>query len=226
MATKSFVSTAEAPEETTALAAAQAPAAAYAASDIELPRLQFVQKMTDLDFEAPVGSIVLNRESVLYRPGVKVPAIVVAAQKFWKQDIPFDSDQQPAFLPSQEEADRFFREESNEFSFITCAYISLLIQKTSDTEDADAFPFDLDGEQWAIGKFFAQKKAYDTTFKRLATFEAFNPGKPISDVVWNLSSDLVTKGSYKWYVPSLSPTKGVVGPETAAFANRLSGGAQ
>lgn len=224
MASKSFVSTTEAPEETTALAAAPAPAAAYAASDIELPRLLFVQKMTDLDFEAPVGSMVLNRENVLYRPGVKAPTVVIAAQKYWKQDIPFDSEQVPVFVGTQEEADRYYNEEDNEFKFITCSYISVLIQKTAETEDADAFPFDLDGESWAIGKFFVQKKAYDTSFKRLATFEAFNPGKPLGDVVWNLSSELVTKGSYKWYVPSLSPTKGVVGPETAAFVKRLAGG--
>lgn len=229
MATKSFAATTEVLEpetENTALTTHADPAPAFAASDIEIPRISVVQKMSELDIDAPVGSFVTNKETVLYRSGVKVPAAILFAQKYWKEDIPYDSDEMPRFAHTQEEANALAEENGKEgYPIITSANVALLIAKTDDAEEGsdDCFPFELDGKQYAIGKMTVQKKSYDTMFKSIASFQLFNPKTDPASIVWNLTSYVVTKGKYSWYVPSLSPTREPIGPEVADFIARLSG---
>lgn len=229
MATKSFAATTEVLEpetENTALTTNADPAPAFSASDIEIPRISVVQKMSELDIDAPVGSFVSNKETVLYRSGVKVPAAILFAQKYWKEDIPYDSDEMPRFAHTQEEADALAAENGKEgYPIITSANVALLIAKTDDAEPGseDCFPFELDGKQYAIGKLTVQKKSYDTMFKSIASFQLFNPKTNPADIMWNLTSYVVTKGRYSWYVPSLSPTREPVGDEVADFVKRLSG---
>lgn len=219
MATKSFNESDEVPAENTALATSSA-LPDFDAGDISLPRFSIVQKMSDLDFDAPIGSVLVDREAVLLNAGVKTPAVVVRVQKGWKEDIPFDSEENPKQVFT-EEARKQLADESA-YDIINVAYISVLIQAPADA-DLDQYPFEFDGSNWQVGTFIAQKKAYDTTFKRLATFSAFNPNTPVESLLWNFSSELVTKGKYKWYVPALAITKATVGEEVKAFVSRLKG---
>ncbi len=225
MATKSFASNSAVaePEENTDVSTYSDPAPAFAASDIEIPRLSVVQKMSELDIDAPIGSIVLSKETVLYRTGVKVPSVVLFAQKFWKEDIPFDSDEIPQLVHTQAQADELAS--TSEYKIINGANIALLISKTAEAEagSEDAFTFEFDGKFYALGKITVQKKSYDTSFKQLASFQLFNPKIDPSSIHWNFSSFGVSKGKYSWHVPSLSPTKELVGPEAAEFAARLKG---
>lgn len=212
--------------ETTALSHPSSAMPAASSSDIEIPRLQVVQKMSELDIDAPVGAIVHNKDTVLYRAGVKTPAVILYVQKYWKEDIPFDSDELPQFAHSQEEADELIRANGPDgYKVITAANIALLVAQTDEAEpdSDDAFPFELDGRRYGIGKFTVQKKSYDTTFKSIATFGMFNPTVDPSSIHWNLTSFQVTKGKYSWFVPSLSPTKDAVGPEVTDFITRLRG---
>jgi hypothetical protein len=228
MAHKSFGATVE-PEttEATALTTAVDPAPAFAPSDIEIPRLTVVQKMSELDIDAPVGAIVHNKDTVLYRSGVKVPAAILFAQKYWKEDVPFDSDEMPRFAHTAEEAAALSAENGKEgYPIITAANIALLIAQTPDAEagSEDAFPFELDGKRYALGKLTVQKKSYDTTFKSIASFQLFNKNTDPASIHWTLTSFMVTKGKYNWYVPSLAPTRdNPVGPEVLDFVERLKG---
>ena len=225
MAELAFADT-EAPAETTALSTHSDPIASASSSDIEIPRLQVVQKMSELDIDAPVGSIVHNKDAVLYRAGVKTPAALLFVQKYWKEDIPFDSDELPRFAHTQEEANAIIAENGPDgYKVITAANIALLVAQTDEAEEGsdDSFPFELDGKRYAIGKFTVQKKSYDTTFKSIATFGMFNPNTDPGSIHWSLSSFQVTKGKYSWYVPSLTPTKEPVGAEVSDFIARLRG---
>ncbi len=229
MARKSFGSedggSAVAEQETdTAVSTYTDPAPAFAASDIEIPRISVVQKMSELDIDAPVGAIVHAKEHVLYRQNVKAPAIVLYAKKFWKEDIPYDSDEIPQFAHSQAEADEIAAQNGSDgYKVITGAEIALLIRQTDESESTDAFTFEFDGFNYALGKMTVQKKSYDTTFKALASFQLFNPKIDPNSICWNLSSYSVTKGKYSWHVPSLSPTKEPVGAEAAEFIASLRG---
>lgn len=225
MAKQSFANPTEAIEPVTTEAVAIVdPAMSFGKSDIEIPRLQVVQKMSELDIDAPVGSIVHNKEFVLYRTGVKVPAVVLFAQKYWKEDVPFDSDEMPRFAHTEAEAAAIAAENGRDgYPVISVANIALLVAKTDDAQSDDAFQFELDGRQYALGKFTVQKKSYDTTYKALASYMLFNPKVDPSTIHWSLSSFLVTKGKYSWHVPSISPTKELVGPEALDFVARLKG---
>jgi hypothetical protein len=227
MAQASFASPETEAPETTTVSTYVDPTPAASSSDIEIPRLQVVQKMSELDFDAPVGSIVHNKDTVLYRAGAKAPAVILYVQKYWKEDVPFDSDEMPQFAHTQDEANAIIANNGPDgYKVITAANIAVLVAQTEDAEDGsdEAFPFELDGRRYGIGKFTVQKKSYDTTFKAIATFGMFNPKIDPSSIHWNLTSFQVTKGKYSWYVPSLSPlTKEPVGPEVIDFIARLKG---
>lgn len=230
MSRKTFASTEviepEAPETSESLIVAD-PAPSFSQSDIEIPRLQVVQKMSELDIDAPVGSIVHSKESVLYRANMKAPSIILFAQKYWKEDVPFDSDEMPAFAHTEAEAAALVsRNGPNGYAVISVANIALLIAQTAEAEPGsdDVFQFELDGRNYALGKFTVQKKSYDTTYKALASFQLFNPKIDPSSIHWNLSSYSVTKAKYSWFVPGISPSvKDLVGPEAAEFVARLKG---
>lgn len=210
--------------ETTELAVqTAAPVIAFAKSDIEIPRMQVVQKMSELDIDAPIGAIVHNKEFILYRPGVKVPSIVLFAQKYWKEDVPFDSDYMPEFVHTEEDAEALrTRNGRDGYPIISAANIALLVAHTEDALSDEAFQFELDGRRYALGKFTVQKKSYDTTYKALASFMLFNPKVDPSAIHWNLSSFSVTKGKYSWFVPSITPVpKDPIGPEAAEFTARF-----
>jgi len=203
-------------QTSTALAVPQAEALAFSAADIDIPRINVLQKMSQI--EGPTGSIMLDKEFVLAKPEQKINAIVVAAQKKWKEDISFDSDEIPRFANTQAEADALAA--SSEYSILEFADIILLIPEY-DGCDPDAFAYPIGDKNYAIGKITVQKDAYRCTFKRLATFQSFNRNIPIATRFWSFSSELMSKGKYSWYVPSLSITKEDAPAEAVEFATSL-----
>jgi len=116
---------------TEALSTNTATGLAFAAQDIDIPRLNVIQKMSEI--EGPIGSVVIDKDSVL-----------------------------------------------------------------------------LEAEQ--------------KTYKRLFTFSTFNPDVPVSSRFWNFGTELMSKGKYSWYVPTLAATKDSVSTEVAEFAARLTKG--
>jgi hypothetical protein len=73
-----------------------------------------------------------------------------------------------------------------------------VVQKTSD--------IDAPTGSLVLAKLYVAKDSYRQTFKRLATFAAFNRSTPIQNRVWNFQTHLMEKGKYSWYVPSLAAT--------------------
>ena len=198
------------------------------ANDLDIPRMNIAQKMSS-DVPGNPGQISIGKEFVLYNPDVKVPAVVVSAKKSWKEKIPYGSDERPRFAQTVEEARAL--EADSEFEIIHFAEFVLLLGHTEDcllSEDDvfGAFPYDLDGSNWALAKLTAQSFGYDTTFKRVATFAATNPGLDLSTVLWNFQSVEKSSAKYKWHIPQLGMTRNTVPEAVAKFIANLKGGAQ
>lgn len=181
--------------------------------DIDIPRINVIQKMSQID--APIGSIVLNKTHVLAEAEVPLEAVVVAAQKGWREDIPFDEDQVPRIAWSKEQADLIAAE--SDWPMIEFAEITLLIKQPEGNDDEAAFPFPIGDSNYALGRINVSKNAYRSTYKRLATFTAFNRNIPLFGRVWTFASEVLTKGKYSWYSPSLTITKDEAGPEVISF---------
>jgi len=216
-------------EATTAPAAATTPNTALAApstafshsvnSDIEIPRLNVIQKMSDV--EGDLGSVVLDKQEQIIDANTSIPVVIVGAQKRFKEDIPYDSDTMPQMVNTQAEADLLAT--TSEYPVIEYADITMLIPQPEGVSD-DLFPYTIDGVNYQLGKLTVQKDAYRMTFKRLFTFHVMNRTVPLATRFWKFGTELISKGKYSWYVPTLQATKDDVPASVLDFVKGLTEG--
>ena len=186
-------------------------------SDIDIPRLNLVQKTSDIN--GPVGSVVLDKKHVLLEADESTEVIVVSALKRWRENIPFDNDEVPRIAGTEEE--RANIDASSEWGTIEFADLVLMFPQPDETENEEAYNVPVGDGMFALGKLNTAKDAYRMTYKRLATFSMFNPDASVSHRMWNFKSELITKGKYSWFAPSLSITKNEPSDEVKNFVNRL-----
>ena len=186
------------------------------ASDIDIPRINVVQKTSDItcrDGEpAPYGSIVLDKRFILAQPEEPIKVTPLMATKQWREDIPFDSDEVPRIAGTIEEKNKLALD--SDYNLLEFAEITFLFEGDDDVE---AFPLPLGKKNYAIGRINVAKDAYRQTFKRLATFAMYNKKTPPHERVWNLTSTAITRGKYSWFAPSLSITTDEPSEEVRSF---------
>jgi len=173
------------------------------ANDIDIPRINLVQKTSDI--EAPVGSVVIDKKHVLLKPDELAEVVVLRAVKGWREDIPYDDDGIPRIAYTPEEMQALAAQ--SDYEMLEFAEITLMFKQPKGSENEDAYPYPIGDFQYAIGKINVAKDAYRQTYKRLATFAAFNKSIPLQSKLWNFQSSLMTKGKYSWYTPSLGITQ-------------------
>ena len=170
------------------------------ASDIDIPRLNIVQKTSDID--APFGSAVLDKKHILLPPEEPTEVSVLAATKGWREDVPFEEDAMPQIAYTEEVRAKLA--ESSEYNLLEFAEITLLFKQPKDDKNDGAYPFTIGKHRYALGKINVAKDAYRQTFKRLATYAAFNRDKNLGEVLWNFESGPITRGKYSWFAPMLT----------------------
>ena len=210
-ATKNEVAAVEAPKSVHGLQ--------FDMSDIDIPRLNVMQKTSA--FDAPVGSLVLDKTHVILQPSVPINVVVVKADKMWREDTPFDEDVMPQLARTPEELVALSA--STKYPVIEFADIIFMIPPAADDKEPDksVYQFPIAGTQYAIGKLNVKKDAYRQTFKRIATFQGLNPTVPFYAKQWSLSVGLITKGKYSWWAPSLKATDENVSEDVVKFLNQF-----
>lgn len=177
------------------------------ASDIDIPRVNVVQKTSDFTCrdgeDAPLGALVLDKTFILADPEENILVTPVNAIKYWTEDVPYDNDKDIAkVVGTIEEKNKL--KLTSKFPIMEFAEITFLFEGNDDVE---AFPLPLGKKNYAIGKLRVQKDAYRQVFKRLTTFGLYNKKTPVHKRLWNLKSTLLTRGKYSWYCPLLAITK-------------------
>ena len=124
--------------------------------DIEIPRINVCQKMSQSD--APVGSILYDKTYEIAAPDTPVKTITVAAQKGWRENIPFDEEDIPRIAWSKSEADAI--EAESEWDMTEFAEITLLMRQPEGSENDDAFQLPIGDHNYALGKINVGKNAY------------------------------------------------------------------
>tara|TARA_R100001443_G_scaffold81639_1_gene88619 strand:- start:7803 stop:8453 length:651 start_codon:yes stop_codon:yes gene_type:complete len=198
---------------TSELAASNASGIAIASSDIDVPRINVVQKTSDI--EAPLGAVVLDKQHTLAEADQSVPVTVLSVIKGWRENIDYDSDEIPRIAYTQEEANQI--DQNSEYDMLEFAEITLLFRQPEGNDDEAAYPFAIGEENYAIGRINVAKDAYRQTFKRLATFAAFNPKASLQHRVWEFKSSLISRGKYSWFAPSLGITQDEPSEAVKAF---------
>lgn len=189
----------------------------FDAEDIDIPRINLVQKMSQID--APTGAIVLDKTHVLAEAETPIDVTIVAAQKGWRENIPFDEEDVPRIAWSKEQSEAI--ELDSDYDMIEFAEITLLVKQPEDNGDDEAYPFPIGDSNYAMGKINVSKNAYRSTFKRLATFAAFNKSVPLNSRTWSLTSEVLSKGKYTWHNPSLNITKNGTDDAVSEFLNNF-----
>lgn len=205
---------AEVTEPTNALAIAQSD---IDPADLDIPRINVIQKMSESDH--PTGAIVYDKRCILADAETPLKVIPVAAQKGWRENIPFEEDEVPRIVWTKEAAEEL--ESDSDWGTIEFAEITLLVEKPEDCEDDEAYQLPIGDKDYAIGKINVAKTAYRSTYKRLVTFAAFNAGTPVTSKVWSFVSEPYSKGKYTWFNPSLTSTKEDAPEAVVAFASKF-----
>ena len=211
MSKKQDTTIAEVP--TSELATSNASGITIASSDIDVPRINVVQKTSDI--EAPLGAVVLDKQHTLAEADQPVPVTVLSVIKGWRENIDYDSDEIPQIAYTQEEANQI--DQNSEYDMLEFAEITLLFRQPEGNDDEAAYPFAIGEENYAIGRINVAKDAYRQTFKRLATFAAFNPKASLQHRVWEFKSSLISRGKYSWFAPSLGITQDEPSEAVKAF---------
>ena len=173
------------------------------------------------EVEGDVGSVVLDKIEQILDAKEQTKVIIMSAVKRFKEDIPYDSDAIPQIVNTQAEADALAL--TSDYPILEFADITILIPQPAGVSD-DLFPYEIDGINYQLGKLTVQKDAYRMTFKRLYTFHVMNRSVPLATRYWNFGTELITKGKYSWYVPTLQATKEDVPTEVQEFVKGLSEG--
>jgi hypothetical protein len=192
------------------------PKLAITADDIEIARLNIIQQSSSI--EGDVGSVVLDRSITLLAPEEVCAVIPVNAVKAWREDIPFGNAEIPRIASTQEVKEAI--ENDSAFGTIEFAEITLLFPKPEGADD-DLYPFPIGDATYALGKVNVAKDGYRCTYKRLATFSAFNPDMPICAKMWKFRAELLTRGMNSWYVPSLQATTEDSPEDVKGFITRI-----
>ena len=188
-------------------------------ADIEIPRINVSQKMSQGD--APVGSVVFDRQHTLAGPNEPIAAIAVLAQKGWRENIPFDEDEIPRIAWSKEESEKIA--DDSEWEMTEFAEITMLLRQPEGNGDDAAFALAIGDARFALGKINVGKNAYRSTYKRLATNAAFQPNVPICSKVWSFVSEELSKGKYTWFNPSLTVTSEDTNEDVLEFIKNFGG---
>lgn len=203
----------ETTEATTAITTVEAGGMMIDAEDIDIPRLNIVQKTSDIDFE--VGSLVLDKTHEIFPRETKGNCIILNATKMWREDIPFDVDEMPRLAYTKDQMTQL--KDDSEYDIIEFAEITMLFPEPEGNEDDEAYPMPIGDSKYAIGRINVQKDAYRKTYKALATFATFNRTTPMNSLIWHFESQLISRGKYSWYVPTLSVTSEKVPQSVADF---------
>lgn len=188
-------------------------------SDIDIPRLNVVQKTSDI--EASTGSLVLDKRHVLLKAEEMGEVVVVSATKAWKEDIPFDEGTMPRIASTPGAAAELALESS--YPVLEFADIILLFRQPEKSTDDSAYPYPIGDANYALGKLYVAKDAYRQTYKRLITFAAFNKSIQLRNRLWNFQTQMMEKGKYSWYVPSLAISPSETPAEVLEFIEIFNG---
>ncbi len=209
---------AEAPTTRALAVAAHAPSMCvnglvFDAKDIDIPKINIIQKMSSI--EGPVGAAMLDQKYELVGPESPVEVVVAKATKGWREDIPYDNDEMPRIAHTEEE--RIALEAESSYKLLEYADIVLLFKQPADVDDEAIYPFPLGTDHYAVGRINVAKDAYKNTYKRLTTFQMFNPSTAYNTRCWEFKSMLMQKGKYTWYAPSLTVTSKTPSDEVLNF---------
>ncbi len=196
----------------------------FTTSDLRLPRLNLVQKMSELSENFKFGDIVFEKTMRVGGLENPLPFTVLRLVKQYQQDLPYGSEDMPQVFDTSEEVraagGSIIRGAPNYFSEIAHIQMAIAAPEELEEEHLEFFPYSNAGKSWAKAVLTVSRSAYSTLAKPLIThgFNTLRDG--FHNGLFELHVDLKksAKGNYVVPVPVY---KGRHSQEDAAFFSTL-----
>lgn len=231
-------------EETTALAAPKETSVAQlgplgnfsaagvdadvALEDVRLPRINVLQKMSEL-VDTPgfnPGDVVFQKEVVLASVGEPLEATFCNLRRQYRENLPWGSDQEARVVNTREEV--FALGGSLKFrapnEWVPIAHLTMLVKAPEKVaeEHPEYFPLSHGGSSYAMAMWTVSSSAYTAVANTLITAATQFLRDGLWTAKWDLSVIKKTKDSKVYYVPTIKRSGSHEGDDLA-FIKSLMG---
>lgn len=198
----------------------------FSAEDINIPRINVVQKMSKLADEPgwSPGDIAFMNEVKLASVNQPINITVFNVDRWWQQYLPYGSEEEPKIFRTREEVfaagGSITFQDPNEYRPL--AHITALIEApaTLGEDELELFPFERDGKHYALARWTVSGTAYGKTAKVVLSTLAMMKAHSPHVVKFAMEVKKVTKGSNTWFQPQIT-FGGKHTPEFAEWAAEL-----
>lgn len=178
-------------------------------SDLKLPTLRIIQKMSDNPDKLDTGTITVNGDTIVEDKGEAV-VTVVSIQKKYEEIVPFGVT--PKRFDRLEEAIadgfRLCRSKQDRDSGVPLveeSAIVLLVCHKPDGAMDRSFPFDLAGTRGVPALWFLRSYAYGNIAKTIFSKLAFDlRGSDLLEARWKITTEKRTNSFGEFFVPHIS----------------------
>lgn len=190
--------------------------------DIVLPRLRLVQEKSPLSGIFPLGSIILNKETVLSDGHEPLEMTLLHIRKQFVQNLPFEARKKALAFDTPEEVrlagGRIGKEPGRKPSFTPVLHVQLVFKAPKDF--SHACPLDFSGSPYGLANWTLRGSAYYSAGRSILTAARFALKEGLAQGKWQLTTRIETVGQRTIVFPVLNNT-GLHTPEFAAFLQSI-----
>jgi hypothetical protein len=178
--------------------------------DIQLPRINIVQKVGELGNAFPAGGITFIKEVLLTDGKSPIDVTFLRLKKQYQEYIPYGTQQQtPKTFDTLAEVieaggQTGAYDEPNRYDEI--AHIQVAIPSPADApeEIGAMFPYEYKGVNYAVAVWTVKSSGYTAAAKPLLTARGQQLRNGFATGHWSLSTELKKTAKHSWYAPKLT----------------------
>lgn len=190
-------------------------------SDIVRPSLNIVQAVGPLSEDFVPGQIVVNRELVIAEPEKPITLMVLALNRFYVENVPYDGDVQARSFQTMEQvkAAGLHTEWINDQK-PPCSPAARALVAIQREDEHGLYPFSFDGKHYMLAEWMIRGVAFTRAGKLIITASQWNLREGLHNGSWSLSTRREKLGSNYIWIPVLKagPRNS---PELASFFTSL-----
>lgn len=199
-------------------------------SDINLDRINLVQKSGNLSNEFAPGAFVIGKEVILASKDAEFNFVVLKIKKQYQEDLPYDASGQGE-KPQRYNTAKEVRDaggslqwgDANYYRDIATALVLIPAPEGLSEDDRESkFIYeDATGARYALALWSLFKTSYTAAAKKIFTAKLVGHLKAgFENGVWKCSSEMKTNAGNSWFQPVIRPA-GATTPEFKAFAKEV-----